>query len=212
MNSGVRHVPLLYLKFGENQGDVAYDSSPYGNDGALHGPTWVKGILGPGLSFDGLDDYVRVPYASVFDLTDALTIEAWIKSSNTVKADQTILTKKAGAVSYWTFRFWDTTGRLQFIPVVDGAGPSVQGTTVLANNTWYHVVATYNRALMRIYVNGILNAQVPETRALDVVADANVDVGRVEAANYFIGIIDEVRIYSRALTAREVLEHYYGIE
>jgi flagellin-like protein len=70
--------------FNESTGTIAYDSSGRGNDGtlkpdAVNRPQWVTGINESALSFDGIDDYVEVPGDTTLDLTDAISIEAWIK-------------------------------------------------------------------------------------------------------------------------------------
>jgi len=70
--------------FNESTGTIAYDSSGRGNDGtlkpdAVNRPQWVTGINESALSFDGIDDYVEVPDDTTLDLTDAISIEAWIK-------------------------------------------------------------------------------------------------------------------------------------
>ena len=70
--------------FNESTGTIAYDSSGRGNDGTLkpdsvNRPQWVTGINESALSFDGIDDYVEVPDDTTLDLTDAISIEAWIK-------------------------------------------------------------------------------------------------------------------------------------
>ena len=56
MQSGDFPVPVLHLKFGENTGTEAKDSSPEGNDADIDGASWAKGHLGPGLDFDGIDN------------------------------------------------------------------------------------------------------------------------------------------------------------
>jgi len=70
--------------FDENTGTIAYDSSGRGNDGtlkpnAVNRPQWTMGINGSALNFDGIDDYVEVFDDNTLDLTDAITIEAWMK-------------------------------------------------------------------------------------------------------------------------------------
>ena len=70
--------------FDENTGTIAYDSSGRGNDGtlkpnAVNRPQWTMGINGSALNFDGIDDYVEVSDDNTLDLTDAITIEAWMK-------------------------------------------------------------------------------------------------------------------------------------
>lgn len=74
MQSGDFPVPVLHLKFGEGSGNALKDSSPEGNDGTNHGATWVKGYLGPGLSFAGSDDSVSVAADPSLALTDEITV------------------------------------------------------------------------------------------------------------------------------------------
>ena len=69
---------ISYWKFDEGSGPTAFDSAD-ANDGTLiNGPVWTSGQVGGALSFDGLDDYVEVPTSANLDITDAITLEAWV--------------------------------------------------------------------------------------------------------------------------------------
>jgi hypothetical protein len=69
-----------YWKFDEGSGTVASDSSNNGNTGTLvNGPQWVDGIRGNALTFDGVDDYVDVLDSNNLDVSQSITIEAWVK-------------------------------------------------------------------------------------------------------------------------------------
>ena len=70
---------VLYLSFDEGAGDTARDSSGHGNNGEINGPKWVEGADGKALEFDGVDDYVEVPYNDMFNINDAMTLAAWVK-------------------------------------------------------------------------------------------------------------------------------------
>jgi|GEM_PF-2512163 len=69
---------VLRLDMNENDGNTVYDSSGYGNNGTIHGATWTTGKFGSALSFDGENDYVDCGNDSSLDITDAITIEAWV--------------------------------------------------------------------------------------------------------------------------------------
>ena len=70
-------LPIAQWKMDENQGSIAADSIG-SNDGTITGATWIPGISGAALNFDGTDDYVEVPDSTTFDLTSALSLEAWV--------------------------------------------------------------------------------------------------------------------------------------
>ena len=80
--------------------------------------------------------------------------------------------------------------------------------TVRALNTWYHVAGVYNASArtLDIYVNGVLDngVLVGTVPAAQVNSSVNVNIGRRTGGFYFNGIIDEVRIYNRALTQSEI--------
>ena len=80
--------------------------------------------------------------------------------------------------------------------------------TVRALNTWYHVAGVYNATTrtLDIYVNGVLDngVLVGTVPAAQVVSNINVNIGRRTGGFYFRGVIDDVRIYNRALTPAEI--------
>jgi len=67
-----------HWRFNEGTGSTAKDSSPFGNNGTIHGASWVRGKFGYALKFDGTDDYVDCGSDDSLNITDAITIEAWI--------------------------------------------------------------------------------------------------------------------------------------
>ena len=73
--------PIAHWKFDEGSGTTAYDSGePGGNNGTLeNGPQWVAGKYGLALSFDGDNDYVGVPHSSSLNISDEITLSAWME-------------------------------------------------------------------------------------------------------------------------------------
>ena len=94
-------IPVLHLKFGEKIGTVAYDSSPNKNHGTIAGATWGKGILGPGLHCDGLNDGVQCPSISAYDITDAITLATWVYNRALTGDANTIIGRWIS--SYWLY-------------------------------------------------------------------------------------------------------------
>ena len=87
----------------------------------------------------------------------------------------------------------------------------VEGTTDLQKNTWYYIVGTYDGSKMRVYVNGVLEGEEDESRALYPTSTAHLYLGRQPWSGfeyYFDGIIDEVRISNVARSESEIQAHY----
>ncbi len=195
-----------YLDEGERT--TAEDSSGFDNDGTIYGATWTTGKVGYGLDFDGVDDYVDCGNDASLDITDAITIEAWV-NSDTFTPDldyQTIAVKK----NAYYFQV-NSSGRLVY-----GATAYVSSEWPIPSlNEWTHVAVTVTGTTVKFYINGDLDSTKsqasPQTSNNHLGIGANLDSNGNPVLNYerrFDGTIDEVRIYERALTPDEVYERY----
>ena len=148
--------PVGYWKFNEGSGSVAGDSSGLGNDGTIHGASWVSGSPdgSTALSFDGVSDYVEVADDSSLDITDAITIEAWIRPGVTFSTGSfyAIVSKYYNRSGYQLV--WHQDGYLYFY-VTNGIAVRSNVTTLSAGR-WYHVAVTYQGGTTsgKIYLNG----------------------------------------------------------
>jgi hypothetical protein len=201
-----------YWSFSEGSGSTAGDASGNSNNGTLtNGPTWVTGKVGSGaLSFDGVDDSVSLGAPSVLTPSAALTISAWVKSTNpTGAANEVIVDKQNASLNRYLLRITGTTGKMRFAV---GASSEIQvnANTTLAANTWYHVAGVWNGADITVYVNGVSDATPVAVTGTITDGGEGIVIGRptVTNANYFNGSIDEVRIYNRALTQAEIKRLY----
>jgi hypothetical protein len=199
--------------FDEGAGTTASDSSGNGNNGTLiNGPGWTGGQVNGALSFDGDNDYVEVPDDPSFDIADEITVAAWINPAET-NGWKTIVSKFAHSPGnrmdlYWVLYNGRIAASLAGISGIPGSywGPDVPVET----GVWMHVALTYNGLVMTMYKDGVNAATIGATGAL-MLADSSSDepfmVGlNTEWGEYFEGIIDEVRIYNRALSAFEIGE------
>jgi len=175
---------------------------------------WGAGAI----NFDGTDDYVTVADNNNLDITSALTIEAWIRPSDS-STTRTIVGKRDGGPSTveanYAFRIDDNNAtQLEFYYSYSGSWNTY--TTTNANiqpGEWAHVVVTHDGSSPKIYKNGRLLAGSCTTGTCNhtLTADDNsFAIGRPGdvAGQYFKGAIDAVRIYSRVLTASEILSNY----
>lgn len=189
-----------------------------GNDGTLvNGATSATGLVGQAFSFDGVDDHVLIGNPPNLDITDNVTLEAWINTTGVATGSiASIITKWAQhpAEDCYLISLVGTTGGIR---LVGGLGDGVnadlgdlQGGTILPN-TWHHVAMTYDSGtdLNLIYVDGV---QVDDrTRPGGIASSTHkVLIGREDSIlpRPFGGLIDEPAIYHRALSAAEIQAIY----
>jgi len=204
-------------RFDEGSGSVLRDSSGNGNDGVIHGATWVEGKYGGALRFDGVDDYVDCGNDASLDITGAITIEAWIKNNGPSGSDcYDWIVGKEPTDGYQGYAlFLQKTGALRIeILANKPTHGNLIGTTNLRSDTWHHVVGTYDDSVMKVYVDGTKEKSANYYSGMTSNNYA-LYIGRrlfPYPTDYgaFNGIIDEVRIYNRALTADEIKSHYEG--
>jgi hypothetical protein len=175
------------------------------NDGTLmNGTTFTPGKVGQAFSFDGVDDYVQVQNPDGLPLGNApRTMEVWFKTPG----DLTISTESA-IVQYGTasesqmfglITSMNAPGKLYFY----GHGSDLSGTTTIQPDTWYHGAVTYDGSNLSLYMNGQLEAST--TMSLNTTLDVNgLTMGHRNDSSRWQGVIDEVGIFNRALTAEEI--------
>jgi hypothetical protein len=200
---------VSYWNFDEVKGGTVRDLVS-GNDGTLvENVVSVAGKFGKGLEFDG-ESRVEVPDPAAFDFNADFTWSAWIETEE----DGTIVAETRGEDDQGPKTFFIRNGTLFFdIGWCCGAGGSEQ----VIDGVWHYVVVTVEFAAgddtLKYYVDGEFDAEVnlnvdsfPEAEfPLWIGFDGRADPGEFPA---FIGIIDEVSVYERALSADEVQQNF----
>jgi len=193
------------------------------NSGTLQGgATFAPGMVGQGFSLNGTSAYVSIPDSPSVSITGQISIDAWIKpNSVSGPSAQAIVSKYNTAcpslgTEQRSYVFIVLPGgRLRFCVYSGGSDQyhCVDTTNPIAANVFTHVAATFNPATQgtKIYVNGV---EVPASLApgsvtVNPIFDSNtpVEIGRIFCAtdhNYFAGLIDEVELFNRELTASEI--------
>lgn len=197
----------------------AYDLARTNAGTLLNSATYQSAVVGEGFSFDGVGGHVRVPDQASFHCTNGLTIEAWVNPTNVTSQNEIV--DKWDAVAGFNQRSYAAAllsgGRffLQLAPLGKAAGATYVATTnAVALNGWTHVAGTYDGSMIRVYLNGVLEAQGIYTNGIFPGTNALAIGGAVGGATYgsvivpFHGWIDEPSIYSRALTGTEITALY----
>jgi len=189
--------------FSEGIGTTLADSSGNNNHGAISGATWTSaGRFGNALVFNGTSSRVTIPSSPSLQLTNGVTLEAWVFPTTTPTGWRSIVTKTIDG--YYLMASSDNPGPTLGGLWTSGGTSYLPSSTALTPNVWTHLAATFDGSTMRVYVNGTQVASraqnaslTPTTGTLQIGADSYPD-------EFFEGRIDEVRIYNRALSPAEI--------
>ncbi|MEV8513211.1 LamG-like jellyroll fold domain-containing protein [Dactylosporangium sp. NPDC051484] len=190
--------------FDAGSGTTVADLSGNGNAGTITGATWVTGKYGSALSFNGTSDIVRIPASSTLLPSTGLTLAAWIQPTAAQNGWRTVMQKENDA---WFLNASNTTGALYpagGITTSTGASSYCSGTSASPVNAWTHIALTYDGTDLRLYVNGVQVSTKPIAGALQQTSNPLSIGGNGPYGEYFKGLIDEARVYNRALTQAEV--------
>jgi len=204
---------VAHWKLDEGSGNTVYDSSSYGNDGTFKGdPQWVVGYYGGALEFDGTDDNIDCGNDDSLNIADEITLSAWINMAQRPDVDNWYtIPWKEGAYSMYLYGadnevttlaadFWLDTGRADI-----WNGPDID----IPPNNWTHIAVTFNGTDFEFYVNGEHDYTQNEPATIEISA---INLLFTEDGSNFEGLVDDVRIYNRALTQDEIVAAMEGGE
>ena len=205
-------------KFDENGGRQVIDSSRHGLNGRFKGqPQRVVGPLGSAVLFDGKGDCINIGYSSALRLVGSMTIGAWIKPS-LFPADDGAIVSSLKNVGFQLDTTIDRGARTIGFKLTDADGELMAryGATPLVVNTWYHVAGVYNAEARTLDV--YLNGELDDGFLLGTVTGTQhssreaVYIGRRSSPSgfEFAGSIDDVRIYSVALSKSQIVSAMHG--
>lgn len=201
---------VSYYKL-DDSGAIIIDSHG-SNNGTNIGTTNASGKIINSRSFDGSADGIDVTGSSL-DITSAVTMSAWVKADTISSLDKIV--SKMGSTdghSLWSLGLYD--GRINIKANHVSGTSDVFSGTYLSTGVWYHVVGIINGTGMRIYLNGVDDGFLANTNALVTTSIQKMTIGYEEPVvvgdrYFFDGLIDEVGIWNRSLTADEI-EYLYN--
>ena len=188
----------------------ANDSSGKGNNGTVNGTAlWVPGKTNQALQFNGTSTYVDCGSGASLNLTEAVTITAWVKMDFTA-GDRKIAGNQDLVTGGYKFGLY-SSNLIEFEIRTSANAATLNrtsaGGTVLQQGVWYHVAGVYSQGqYIRTYVYGNLDRELVTTVALGT-STGSFKLGRDpgSAAYYWLGPMDDVAVYNRALSPEEIL-------
>ncbi|MBI5100221.1 MAG: LamG domain-containing protein [Nitrospirae bacterium] len=190
------------------------------NNGTVNGATYAAGKVGQAFSLDG-NDYIQIPKVSTWDFgTSSFSIDAWFKSGTAGPSGMyrpIIWYDNALSGGYWGVYF-NPEGKVEFhIGPASRAGYGVITTNLYNDDNWHFVSAVRDSAngKLKLYIDGHPAASDVSEPGVNIVGagDAYPSIGRLGSFSgysgyYFTGLLDEVEIFSRALSASEIAAIY----
>jgi uncharacterized protein YjdB len=189
--------------FNEGSGTTVADATGNGNTGAIAGATWTaSGKYGAALTFNGSSSWVTINDVTSLHLTNGMTLEAWVKLTTITGWQAVIIKEMPSDLCYALYAGSDQNQPDAALNT--RADLNVYATAGLTANTWAHLAATYDGANVGVYINGTLVQTVPDTGNLAASTSPLRIGGDSVWGEYLNGVIDEVRVYNRALSVTEI--------
>jgi hypothetical protein len=203
-----RHVVgnlVAWYRFEDDDTAITQDSSACGFSGAKQGFVATEGKVGKGFLCQG--GSISVGAHKLFFPPEGITVELWMKPAEPGQSDRWMVNTVGAADTGYRLGLGD--GKIVWqIPQTEWSHNLTCPTPVEVGK-WHHVAATYDGRMMRVYVDGEEAASLPRDGAINP-SGANLCIGSYAPGNaraFFQGVLDEVRIYNRALTPAEIREH-----
>jgi hypothetical protein len=193
----------------------ANDESGNGNNGIVNGATITQDRFGnsnKAYSFDGIGNYINCGNGSILNqFSTDVTIAAWIYAPSSVNTDKNILSKYGCNPGGWSLETSTANWALNFT----GCGQNVTDNNTLYNDLWTFVVGLKENTQWKIFINGNLVSQNSGTPNYNLNSNFDLIFGvqndNFNPSTYWIGSIDDIGIWNRALTQQEITELYNAV-
>ncbi|MBA7495403.1 hypothetical protein ES702_05985 [subsurface metagenome] len=184
--------PKDYSGLNNHESDTGYTSATFTPNGKIGGC----------YDFEGYRVNLKIPWNASHDILQHMTLMAWVNLT-TFDDSSTIIHKD------WNYALMlTTTGKIRFITATPWAN-NLDGDTAFATDEWHHVAAVYDKEYMRVYLDGEPDGTKPETDNITIAAGKDIHLGAIIGRyNQCQGLIDEPKIWKRALSADEIKSEY----
>jgi len=207
--SGAETGLVGYWNFDEGEGKIAKDISGKANNAEINEAEWVDGIKNKALEFYRADDCVEIPISPSLNITgNKLTMEAWIFPKDWEQNAYVISIYDGAKGQYGMGLTARESGNLKWYIFSDGVLIAKQSSVEQKLDSWHHFATSYDGSAVSFYWDGELVDSQDVSGNIDS-TDMPLLIGKLGGLPlHFVGVIDEVKIYDRALSADEIKAHY----
>lgn len=200
---------VAYYPFNSNPNDASGNN----NNGIVNGAVLTsdrKGNSNSAYNFNGNSNYIEIPHSQSLNITGNITISSWINAADLSQSQRIFDKTTINAADAYMLDI-HPSNQLRLIVANPPAGSNQpQSNAVLTqNNSWYHVVATYDGTKVSFYINGtLINDYSITGNSTTNTNPIRIGANSILNGNWFNGKIDDIRVYNRALTFIEIQRLY----
>ena len=211
-----------YWNLDEGSGSAVADASGHANNGNINGASWIDGIAGSALSFDGQNDWISVQHSISLQPTTGISVCVWVRPSGfytgSCQGNYVVSKGSDGLPGWYGLDYGDGSDgncsvfspsqeRFYFsIRFADNSVWSAVTNTVVQIDELHFIAGTYDGTQISIFDNGTLASSTVVTENLGTnTSPLTIGMHDWPYFPYWVnGLMDEIRIYDRALSAEEV--------
>ncbi|WP_414664488.1 LamG-like jellyroll fold domain-containing protein [Horticoccus sp. 23ND18S-11] len=199
---------VAYYKFENNTNDSAGTNHGTQQGGLTYAAS--RSGFGQAASFSGVNQYITIPHSAALNIgTTGLTVSMWVNTANPKAASNgsRLLDKQtSGVADGWSFDTYDLARQSRNVVRVASSTAGFNSTRTFTPSTWQHLAFVYNAGTVTFYINGVASGSGPVGNLINNTLPLQIGGprGTLAAGEYFAGLMDEIRIYSRTLTLGEI--------
>lgn len=201
---------IAYYHCNENGGTTLTNSctgTGIGNGTTQSSVTWAASPIqfsGNTINFDGADDYVDIPYNSSLDITNNITLEAWVYATKNSGIQNVISKSNNTTNTGYIFPRTDNGWATAVVYLYIGGGWKTLSAAYPSLNAWHHLAATYDGSTIKLYIDGTLANSVAQTGTIATNTNDLALGNQLGFSEYFGGAADELRVWNVARTQAEI--------
>jgi hypothetical protein len=190
---------VAYWNLDETEGDIAYDSVAANDAVVIGGAIWQPegGMVEGALQLDGIDDYVNTPFV-LNPAYGKFSVFAWIKGG---APGQVVISQKINVGgANWLLTDPQAGALMTELKGSGRSGGPLQSQTVITDDDWHHLGFVWDGSIRTLYVDDVEVAKDTQSGLEPATGDLYIGTGKaMEAGTFWSGLIDDVRIYNRAV-------------